>query len=186
MKKILVLGILLVFTFFSCSKKAPKRFKKLAVTTTGINFTNQLKDTPSLNILTYLYYYNGAGVAAADFNNDTLIDLYFTSNQGEDKLYLNRGNFNFEDVTQKALINNSGNWTTGVTHVDINGDGLLDIYVCKVGDYLSMKGKNLLFINTGMNDEGIPIFKEDAHSLVWIFLVSLLKPHFLTTTWMEI
>jgi len=162
MKKIHGLGILLFITFFSCSKKAPQHFNKLAASSSGITFKNELSDTPDLNILTYLYYYNGAGVAAGDFNNDTLIDLYFTSNQGEDKLYLNRGNLTFEDVTRQARINNSGNWTTGVTHIDINGDGLLDIYICKIGNYKTITGKNLLYVNQGINENGVPAFKEDA------------------------
>ncbi len=162
MKKIIGLGLLLVIPFFSCSKKEEKRFSKLSSKTTGITFINELKDTPSLNILTYLYYYNGAGVAAADFNNDGLVDLYFTSNQNADRLYINRGDFKFEEVTAAAGIDNSDNWTTGVTHVDINGDGLLDIYVCRVGNYQSLSGKNLLYLNQGINDEGIPFFREEA------------------------
>uniref|UniRef100_UPI00359456C4 CRTAC1 family protein n=1 Tax=Pricia sp. TaxID=2268138 RepID=UPI00359456C4 len=105
-----------------------------------------------------------AGVAAADFNNDGLIDLYFTSNQGADKLYLNKGNFKFEDSTKKAGIDNKEGWTTGVTHVDINNDGLLDLYVCKVGHYRNLKGQNLLYVNQGNDDRGYPIFKEDAAS----------------------
>ncbi|MCG2462745.1 VCBS repeat-containing protein [Flavobacteriaceae bacterium F89] len=146
----------------ACSNNEGKRFRKIPATDSGIVFKNELKDTPQLNILTYLYYYNGAGVAAADYNNDGLVDLYFTSNQGEDKLYLNKGNLKFEDVTGSANITNKGNWTTGVTHVDINNDGLLDIYVCKVGNYQGIKGENLLFVNQGIKSDGIPTFKEEA------------------------
>ncbi len=146
----------------ACGENGEKRFRKVPVSKSGISFKNELKDTPQLNILTYLYYYNGAGVAAADFNNDGLVDLYFTSNQGEDKLYLNKGNLKFEDITEAANIFNSDNWTTGVTHVDINNDGLLDIYICKVGNYQGIKGKNLLYVNQGMNSDGIPTFKEEA------------------------
>ena len=146
----------------ACGENGEKRFRKVPVSKSGISFKNELKDTPQLNILTYLYYYNGAGVAAADFNNDGLVDLYFTSNQGEDKLYLNKGNLKFEDITEAANIFNSDNWTTGVTHVDINNDGLLDIYICKVGNYQGIKGKNLLYVNQGMNGDGIPTFKEEA------------------------
>lgn len=129
---------------------------------TGITFHNGLNQTPELNILNYLYFYNGAGVAAGDFNNDGLPDLYFTSNQGEDKFYLNQGGFKFNDVTKAShLINDSG-WTTGVTHADVNNDGLLDIYVCKVGDHGIIRGQNLLYINQGVDAQGIPTFKEEA------------------------
>ncbi len=129
---------------------------------TGITFHNGLNQTPELNILNYLYFYNGAGVAAGDFNNDGLQDLYFTSNQGEDKFYLNQGGFKFKDVTKSShLINDSG-WTTGVTHADVNNDGLLDIYVCKVGDHGIIRGQNLLYINQGVDAQGIPTFKEEA------------------------
>ncbi len=162
MKRILGLLFTTIFLFVSCAKKKENRFRKLTSSATSISFTNQLNDTPELNILTYLYYYNGAGVAAADFNNDGLVDLYFTSNQGADKLYINKGNFKFQDVTLKSQINNVGNWTTGVTHVDINNDGLLDIYICKVGNYQGITGHNLLYVNQGIDDEGIPVFKEDA------------------------
>ncbi|WP_396591510.1 VCBS repeat-containing protein [Allomuricauda sp. R78024] len=146
-----------------CSKNSSESFfKKQPASHTGITFKNELKDTPELNILTYLYYYNGAGVAAGDFNNDNLVDLYFTSNQGADKLYINKGGFKFEDITEAANINNSDGWTTGVTHVDINNDGLLDIYICKVGNYKTIQGKNLLYVNQGVDENGISSFKEEA------------------------
>lgn len=146
-----------------CSKNNSETlFNKRKAAHTGITFKNELRDTPELNILTYLYYYNGAGVAAGDFNNDGLIDLYFTSNQRADKLYINKGNFKFEDITKASNINNSDGWTTGVTHVDINNDGLLDIYICKVGNYKKIKGKNLLYVNQGTDEKGVPNFKEEA------------------------
>jgi len=147
-----------------CQNSQDKRFKKLRPSHTGILFVNTLTETPELNILNYLYFFNGAGVAAADFNNDGLIDLYFTANQENDQLYINQGGLQFANVTEKANIRNSGNWTTGVTHVDINNDGLLDIYVCKIGKYRTIKGKNLLFVNQGIGDNGVPSFKEDAAS----------------------
>ncbi|MFT6929710.1 MAG: hypothetical protein ACI9AV_001585 [Sediminicola sp.] len=162
MNKIFGHLILLTILFSGCQKKEPKSFIKLEASNTGINFTNKLTETPELNILTYLYFYNGAGIAAADFNNDGLVDLYFAANQGEDQIYINLGEMKFKNTTATSQIKNQGNWTTGVTHVDINNDGLLDIYVCKVGDYKNIKGKNLLFVNQGVNSEGIPIFKEDA------------------------
>lgn len=106
----------------------------------------------------YLYFNNGGGVAAGDINNDGLIDLYFTSNQGPNKLYLNKGNFKFEDITDSAGVAGTGDWKTGVTMADVNGDGLLDIYVCQVGKYKSFHGKNQLFINQGNLK-----FKDEAH-----------------------
>lgn len=151
----------LLATVAACDAES-KRFRSLTANESGVDFVNELKPTEDLNILTYLYYYNGAGVAVADYNQDGLSDLYFTSNQGADKLYLNRGNLRFEDVTATARIENSSAWTTGVTHVDINGDGLLDIYVCKVGRYKSITGSNLLFINQGNGVDGTPLFKESA------------------------
>jgi hypothetical protein len=102
-----------------------------------------------MNILEYLYFYNGGGVAVGDINNDGLVDIYFTSNQGENKLYLNKGDFQFEDITQNAGVKGDGGWSTGVTMTDVNGDGFLDIYVCQVGDYKGLSGKNKLYINNG-------------------------------------
>lgn len=152
--------IVFIFLLLSCKKEEPL-FKVMSSKQTHINFQNTVNNTPALNILNYLYFYNGAGVAAADVNNDGLIDLYFTANQTPDKLYINQGNFVFKDITAQAGIHNDGNWTTGVTTVDINNDGLLDIYVCKVGNYNNSKGKNLLYINQGAKN-GMPKFKEDA------------------------
>lgn len=163
MKRFLGLIILVCFSIFSCQKKeSEKLFLKRQANETGITFKNQLTSSPELNILNYLYYYNGGGVAAGDFNNDSLVDLYFTSNQKEDRLYLNMGNLKFKDITKESKIRNTGNWTTGVTHVDINNDGLLDLYVCKVGGYKNFEGHNLLYINQGTNEKGIPFFIEKS------------------------
>ena len=131
---------------------------------TGITFQNTLTSTPQLNILNYIYYYNGGGVATGDFNNDGLSDLYFTANQSADVLYLNQGKLEFKDISKAAGIDNKGNWTTGVTTVDINNDGLLDIYVCKVANYQNIEGHNLLYLNMGVNDQGIPTFEEKSKS----------------------
>lgn len=134
----------------SCSKpKEDTLFKLLAPSETGIDFRNDLVSTEEMNILEYLYFYNGGGVATGDVNNDGLVDIYFTSNQGENKLYLNKGNFKFEDITTKSGVSGSGGWSTGTTMADVNGDGLLDIYVAQVGDYKGLTGKNRLYINKG-------------------------------------
>lgn len=140
---------LLIFSF-SCKKKEdPSLFELLPADRTGIEFENSLTSTDELNILEYLYFYNGGGVAAGDINNDGLIDLYFTGNQVPNKLYLNKGNFKFEDITDKAKVDGARGWSTGVTMADVNGDGLLDIYVSQVGDYKGLKGRNRLYINQG-------------------------------------
>ncbi len=136
----------------SCNQKNTL-FKKPEANSTGVKFKNELINSPEFNILTYLYYYNGAGVASGDFNNDGLDDLYFVANQNPNKLYFNQGNFKFEDVTNGDLIDDDG-WTTGVSTVDINNDGLLDIYLCKIGDYRGIKGVNKLLINHGTSENG--------------------------------
>jgi hypothetical protein len=145
-------AILACIAFFnSCEKKKAGDgiFKLVATGDSHVDFINHNIVSDSVNILDYLYFYNGAGVASADFNNDGLEELYFTSNQGENKLYLNKGGLKFEDITKKAGLKGTGNWKTGVTVVDINGDGLKDIYVCVVSNFKGFKGKNQLYINNG-------------------------------------
>jgi hypothetical protein len=154
-------AVFFIFLVCSCKhdgKKCEQLFTLLPPSSTHINFKNQLKETEQSNIIEYLYFNNGAGVAAGDINNDGLVDLYFTSNQNSNKLYLNKGNFNFEDITETAGVAGTGDWKTGVTMADVNGDGLLDIYVCQVGNYKNLHGKNQLFIN-----QGNLTFKEEAH-----------------------
>ena len=134
----------------SCTRPDSPLFTVLPPAQTNIHFSNVLVDTDSLNILDYLYYYNGAGVAIGDINNDGLPDIYFTANsKGHNKLYLNKGNFQFEDITDKAGVQGNADWNTGVTMADVNGDGLLDIYVCAVSRKLGLKGHNELYINNG-------------------------------------
>ena len=159
-----LLSASLLFFFLSCTIEEPKKtlFKTKPAKETGIHFQNTIVSTPQLNILNYIYFYNGAGVAAADFNNDGLTDLYFTANQSEDQLYLNQGNLKFKDVTKIVGIDNAKNWTTGVTTVDINNDGYLDIYICKLNNFQNITGHNLLYVNNGPNQNGIPTFTEQA------------------------
>ena len=116
---------------------------------TNIVFDNSLTQTEYFNIIEYLYFYNGGGVSTGDINNDGLVDIYFTANQLQNKLYLNKGNFVFEDITETAGVAGVGNWKTGTTMADVNGDGLLDIFVCGVGNYKFFNGKNQLLINNG-------------------------------------
>jgi hypothetical protein len=138
--------------FLSCkSGDDVQLFEKLPASKTHIDFTNQIKETPEFNILDYLYFYNGGGVSSGDINNDGLVDLFFTSNQGKNKLYLNKGNMEFEDISVKAGVEGFSDWKTGVTMADINGDGLLDIYVCAVSNFKGMEGSNELYINNGDN-----------------------------------
>ncbi|NOT73311.1 MAG: CRTAC1 family protein [Cyclobacteriaceae bacterium] len=126
-----------------------KRFSLVPASTSGVEFSNDLLEDENFNIVEYLYFYNGGGVACGDINNDGLIDLYFSSNQNSNKLYLNKGNFKFEDITDKAGVIGLGNWKTGVTMADVNGDGFVDIYVCGVGKYKGFNSTNQLLINNG-------------------------------------
>jgi hypothetical protein len=123
-------------------------FELLKPEATGVTFANTLPEKPDFNILNYLYYYNGAGVAVGDIDGDGLPDLYFTSNLGPNKLYRNKGNYQFEDITDKAGVADSIGWKTGVTMADVNGDGKIDIYVSGA-DYLGLHGRNVLYINNG-------------------------------------
>ncbi|MDQ3674252.1 MAG: VCBS repeat-containing protein [Gemmatimonadota bacterium] len=129
-------------------ESSPPLFELLSPRATGVNFANELPENADFNILNYLYYYNGGGVAAGDIDGDGLPDLYFTSNLGPDRLYLNKGNYEFEDITERAGVTGPPGWTSGVTMADVNGDGRLDIYVSAVS-YLTMNGRNILYINNG-------------------------------------
>jgi hypothetical protein len=148
----------------SCGKHENKNavFDVLRDDKTGLHFVNRLKATQEFNMFDYMYFYNGAGIGAADFNNDGLIDLFFASNQGENKLFLNQGKLKFKDVTKETQIPQDGAWSTGVSVVDINNDGLPDIYVCRVGNYKTLHSKNQLLICQGLGKNGIPFYKDEA------------------------
>ena len=154
--------LLLLLSFFQSCEKKEFLFERIEATDSNIHFSNILDASSKLHILNYLYYYNGGGVAAGDYNGDGLIDLYFTSNEGNDHLYLNKSDFKFEDISNESGINNSDGWTTGVTNVDINGDGRLDLYLSKVSGYQELEGHNLLLVNQGNGERGQPLFKEES------------------------
>ncbi|WP_431213509.1 FG-GAP repeat domain-containing protein [Puia sp. P3] len=124
-------------------------FSLLPADSTGIGFSNNLQFSEELNMYTFRNFYNGGGVGVGDINNDGLPDLFFCSNQGSNRLYLNKGGFRFEDITEKAGVASDGVWSTGVVFADVNGDGLMDIYVCKSGDLKGKHRANQLFINNG-------------------------------------
>lgn len=124
-------------------------FKTLSSSETGIDFENVLKDNADQNIIEYLYYYNGGGVGVGDLNRDGLDDIYFCGNQVSDRIYLNKGGMKFEDITQTSGIGGEATWSTGVAMDDVNGDGYLDIYVCKVGALTKGDVHNCLYINDG-------------------------------------
>ncbi|WP_418499775.1 VCBS repeat-containing protein [Flagellimonas sp.] len=142
--------LVIVVLFVSC-KKEGSLFKTPTPGETGVNFTNTLTPTDELSILDYLYFYNGGGVSIGDINNDGFSDIFFTGNQVKNKLYLNKGNLEFEDISGTAGIEGNSTWNTGVTMADVNGDGLLDIYVCAVVGINGFNGFNELYINNGDN-----------------------------------
>ena len=148
----------------SCQTREPETntntlFKLLPASETGIHFNNRVKDTKEFNIFKYRNFYNGGGVAIGDVNHDGLPDIFFTSNQHENQLYLNRGNWKFEEVAAQSGLTSTHHWHTGVTMVDINGDGWLDIYVCNGGDMEGDDRANELYINQKNGQ-----FKEEAHA----------------------
>lgn len=133
----------------ACNLNEERIFNSPTAKDTGIHFVNQLTETNDLNILDYLYFYNGGGVAIGDINNDGLQDIYFSGNQVKNKLYLNKGGLKFEDITDKAGVAGNSTWNTGAVMGDVNGDGYLDIYVCAVVGINGFIGFNELYINNG-------------------------------------
>lgn len=153
-----------IFFLFSCNQQQPL-FREIKAVKSGIHFNNEIKEDAQISVLNYEYIYNGGGVGIGDFNNDSLPDIYFTGNQVPNKLYINKGNMHFDDVTEKAGVNGNGKWCKGVSVVDINNDGLLDIYLCAAVLADSNSRKNILYINKGIDKTtGIPVFKDEAES----------------------
>ena len=143
-------------------KPVPTLFKPIPADESGVNFANILKESPDLNIITYEYFYNGGGVGLGDFNNDGLTDIYFSGNMQPAKLYLNTGNWKFEDITTKAGVGGKRGWKTGVSIADVNGDGFLDIYLCYSGPVEREERGNELYINNGPGPGGLTFTEKAA------------------------
>jgi enediyne biosynthesis protein E4 len=155
---------LLFVTLFicSCTHSGSFLFLKVPSNKSHINFINKVSENDSINPLRQEFLYNGGGVGVADFNNDGLMDLYFTASTSSNKLYLNTGDLKFRDITEEAEVTGEGRWSNGVTVVDINNDGWKDIYVSTSIKSSPQERKNLFYINQGLNKNGIPVFKEMA------------------------
>ncbi len=148
-RNLLILFAWFNLAFYSCREDDSKLFTALDDDRTGIKFQNTLFEDGPLNVANYIYFYNGGGVAVGDINNDGLQDILFTGNMVRNRLYLNKGNFKFEDITPTSGVDEKQGWCTGATMVDINQDGYLDIYICRSADGRTDMRRNLLFINNG-------------------------------------
>ena len=159
----LIVGIICIIITQSCSPKQDitPQFELLTGEKTGLSFTNNPTPTQYFNAFNFMYFYNGGGVAVGDFNNDGLQDLFFTANLAPNKMFLNLGDFAFKDITGESGMEGIDGWTTGTTVVDINNDGMLDIYVCQIGEYATVRGKNQLYVCQKIED-GIPYYKDQA------------------------
>lgn len=169
---LIVLTAVCIVLFMGC-KQPPARldaplFEVLNANRTNLHFVNNLKPTSEFNMLKYMYYYNGAGVGAGDFNNDGKIDLFFAGNQVQNTIYLNEGNMRFRDVTEEAHIPVDSSWSTGVSVVDINNDGMLDLYICRVGNFKVLKGRNQLLVCRDIKN-GIPTYADETEKYGLVF-----------------
>ncbi|HLO38805.1 MAG TPA: VCBS repeat-containing protein [Lacibacter sp.] len=174
MKLLLVIPALLLL-LTACTKKELTLFREIKSTESGLTFNNAIVEDQQLNMLNYQYLYNGGGVGIGDFNNDNLPDIYFTGSIQPNKLFINRGNLKFEDVTEKAGVGGNKKWSRGATVVDINNDGLLDIYVSAAAWQSPELKKDLLYINTGVDvTTNTPRFTESA---AWYGLVDTVSTH---------
>jgi enediyne biosynthesis protein E4 len=158
--RVVILSLLLTGLVSCKSKKT--LFTQISPAKTGITFANQITENDSINILDNEYVYNGGGAGIADFNNDGLQDIYFTGNMVSNKLYLNKGDWKFEDITTQSKVTGEGKWCSGIAIADINNDGLPDIYAAATLSKDAAKRANLLYINQGNDKQGAPVFKEMA------------------------
>ncbi len=159
-----LISVLLIYIFFLLQACNDDRslFHQVSSKHSGIHFNNLIKENDSINPIDVTNIYNGGGVGIGDFNNDGLQDIYFTGNLVANQLYINKGNFKFEDITEKAGVDGDGKWSRGVSVVDINNDGWQDMYVCASMLPASGMRENLLYINQGIDKNGIPKFREMA------------------------
>jgi len=162
MKKTSFFLSVLAVLVLSCTQRPKTLFKLISPDDSGISFTNTIYEDDNFNILTTENIYNGGGVGVGDFNSDGLQDLFFCGNMVPNRLYLNQGKLKFKDVTEQAQVNVEGRWSSGVSVVDINNDGLLDIYVSATMHKDSASRRNMLFVNQGIDASGVPVFKELA------------------------
>jgi ASPIC and UnbV/FG-GAP-like repeat len=160
-KRRTILMFFCLLGLFACNRRTPL-FEKIPSGKSGVYFNNKITESDSVNELDIENVYNGGGVGIGDFNNDGLQDIYLTGNMVENKLYLNRGKFHFDDVTPEADVAGEGKWCRGVAVVDINNDGWMDIYICATLNKNPEKRKNILYINQGLDKNGIPHFKDMA------------------------
>ena len=156
------LSFLMFLIFMNCTHEQNHLFKLVSPEQSGIDFINIVEEKDTINILTVQYMYHGGAVAIGDFNNDNRSDIFFSGNMVSNRLYLNRGDLKFEDITVQAKLEGTEKWNSGVALADVNADGWLDIYVCATISDDSIKRANSLYINKGLNDKGIPNFEEKA------------------------
>ncbi len=152
------------FSMMGCSDKTAKKFQIITSEQSGIDFSNTIAANDTFNVIDFYYIYNGGGVAIGDFNNDGLQDVYFSGNQVSNALYLNEGGFKFKDITREAKVEAADIWSQGIAVVDINHDGWQDIYVCASIYGTKKQRRNKLYINNGLNENGIPTFRDEASS----------------------
>ncbi len=160
-----ILILIHILLLSGCAKKSNKLFNLLPPENTGIGFVNEILEDEYFNIISYEYLYNGAGVGIGDFNNDGLQDIFFCGNMVSNRLYLNTGDLNFQDITRSSGIEASEKWSTGVAIVDINNDGWQDIYVCASYSSVPELRRNMVFLNNGLDNEGLPTFTEKASDM---------------------
>lgn len=140
-----LLFIVFIYIITGCGQPGDKLFAKVSSSKSSINFKNLLVEDEEFNVSNYPYFYNGGGVAVGDINNDGLTDIFFTGNMVKNRLYLNKGNFEFEDITAKSTVADKQGWCTGATMADVNADGWLDIYVCRSADIDPSKRKPIIY-----------------------------------------